>query len=688
MRFSTIVGLCLALVALLFSPAILCSASADESGSNDEVATSGKIIGRIWNTKVSMGQMMNYTQKLSKELEMPQSPIMMMVGGGEAMGASILGSGGVGGGAAVAELKGTVVFLETSPTPGTPHFISFRNVKDLAEFQKIVRQAASMMGPMGELLGEDENFEVKMNLKRISEGANITLGDNPGDDDGKPLVQAFTIEIKSEIALGGAQAKATGEAMPGSFSTFYRYHDGIMYSSQLKALSKLELPSLKSMQIADENAGDDIHAQFDLTQIPQFLKQQLWMVLQAEALTYMQRFDDENPGDYSVRHAIGQGRLELLKAAMFDVDKAKFSLKLPETDETPIKAMLKIEARDESQLAQSLKQLNRTPSRLGALRNNESPLVVSTSFDLPDWTQPLAKTFVESLQVKLQESTDDAAVKTLIGDLFLPVLKAAEEGQLDAAVRMDGNFEEGMVLAGGLRLPDAEQFHSCLETLLLVGSANGRFSVGRSQIGESQAVTIASENLSLPFLDQQIPVQLHLVGSGNYVWFSLGGPNASSVLESQIGNQESVLNAQTESMPLHVRLRLSEWLSGDSEGFSKVPYMALMKAEQFVSDVVTPVFGGASITMNGVNVTAKKPEFTSFADKTLKGNAADLEVSARTFGRTLSVDASIGTGVAKFIVAQYAAAQNRMFSNIKFDFNPAMLKDAKGKQIQSIRIGN
>lgn len=638
---------------------------------SDVAKTRGKVIGRIWHTKVDGSQVFQYTQQLTKELEMPQSPVMMFAGG-MGSGVSMLGQ------EPDVELKGTMMFLETLPNPGTPHFISFMKMKDLAAFTAFVKKQTSMMGPIGELIGEGDKLEVKMNLKSMTfESPELPDGEQPNE---------VRIEVRTQVSVGDSPPVGEWET-PDSFSTYYRFHDGFAYSGQMKALHFVDLPSQESMLIKDDAAGEDIHGVFDLTQIPRHLKQALWMSMQSQTQTYMQRFDNEALGDYSVRHALGQGRLEFLKAAMFDVDSAQFSLKFAKSDEEPIQANVKIAARQESQLAQTLKQMNRTPSRLGVLRNNESPLVFSSTLDLPDWTQPLAKEFVTSLKLKMQESADDS-VGQMVEDLFAPILAAAEEGQLDGAIRMEGDVDAGMVLAGGLRLPDAERFHSTLETLLLVKSTDGQFSTATSKLGDADVITVSFDQLQLPFAEQTIPLQVHMSGSGSYLWFAVGGENAIDALEGHVANQQTVLDAQVKPMPVLIRMRLSDWLNQDGNAVSQVPSQLLTRLEQKISELFSPMFN-FQVSMNGSSVKPKKKaDFVSYADKVLKGRSGDLELRSQANGNTLSVSADVGTGVVKFLMAQYAAAQNRMFSNMKFDFDPEMLEAGEGTSVRKIRIGN
>lgn len=637
----------------------------------DPSKAKGKVIGRLWHSQVNSLSMMNYMQGVGQEIGLPQSPIMMFAGG-IGTGASMLGNDDQ------ADLKGTLIFLETFPQAGTPRFISFRKVKDQAEFEKFVRTQSSQLGPMGELIGADDKYEVKMNLSRIPLAVN-EAGGEPAD--GEP--QQFRIEIRSEIRLGDGPEPEQEVSLPDSFSTFYRYHDGIMFSGQMKALHFIDLPAADSMLPDEKFEGSDIHGVFELAEVPQHLKQLLWVSLKAETETWMQRFDNEATGDHALRHVLGQGRLELLKAAMFDVDTAEFFVRFPGKEETAVKASVSIEARRGSRLADTLQQLNRTPSRLGVLREESSPFVLSTTLDLPEWGQPIATEFVNSLKTKMQEAAADESVNQLVEDLFAPVLQATTDRDLDAAVRMEGDFESGMVLCGGLRLPDAEQFQSTLETLLLLQSGDGLSAV-RTKLGDADAITVSLDSVQPAFAESSVPVQIVFVGRGSYLWFAAGGDNAADVLTSQLDGESRVLDSQVRAMPLMVRMRLSQWFGDQQTGVSTLPSQMVDAFERGMADLFSPMFN-MSMNVNGSNVAPKKAAFTGYARKLLKPETGDFEVRLETRGRSLSLNAEVGTGVAKFLVAQYAAAQNQMFSGLNFSFDGG---EVQGGTIRSIRIGN
>lgn len=637
----------------------------------DPAKAKGRVIGRLWHSKVNSMSMMNYMQGVGQEIGLKQSPIMMFAGG-MGTGASMLGND------RQADLKGTLIFLETSPTPGTPRFISFRKVKDQAEFEKFVRSESSRLGPMGELIGADDRYEVKMNLSRIPIALN-EAGDEPAD--GEP--RQFRIEIRSEVRLGDGPQRAEDVPLPDSISTFYRYQDGIMYSGQMKSLHFIDLPAADSMLPDDKFEGSDLHGVFDLAEVPQKLKQLLWLSIKGETETWMQRFDNEATGDHALRHVLGQGRLELLKAAMFDVDTAEFSVRFPGEEETAVKASVRVEARKDSRLADTLRQMNRTPSRLGVLREESSPFVLSTTLDLPEWGQPMATQFVNSLKTKMQEAASDESVNQLIEDLFAPVLQATADRDLDAAVRMEGDFESGMVLSGGVRLPDAEQFQTTLETLLLLQSGDG-LSAGRTKLGDLDAITVSLDSVQPFFAKSGVPVQIVFAGRGSYLWFAAGADNAADVLQSQLESESQVLDSQVRAMPLMVRMKLSQWFGEEQSGVSTLPSQLVDAVERGMADLFSPMFG-MSVNVNGSNIVPRKAAFTGYARKLLKPETGDFEVRLETMGRSLSLNAEVGTGVAKFLVAQYAAAQNQMFSGLNFSFDGG---DVQGGAIRSIRIGN
>lgn len=642
----------------------------------------GKVIGRLWHTNVSGGQFFRYTSDLTKELELPTSPIMMMIGGGR-MGSELISSMNRNPSDGERQTSGTLIFLESFPQPGTPRLISFQSVANQEEYLKLVKERSGE----NELIGDKDRHESRMTLNFSSVVGGSLDGDVEGKKEGGPEKRSFSISIS--IDSSGSSEVSSGPAKmpegPMIISTFYRYHDGFMYTSQLEALHTINLPSGKSLSLSDEEAATDIRAKIDLREIPKRLKDQLWAGLQSKALTYLQRFDNENPEEHAMRSAVGKGRLELFKAAMFDLDQIEFSLKLASQPTQPIEFQLEAVAREESQLAATLAALSSKPSRLTTLRDADSPLMLSTTFSIPEWMQPLAVSFVNSLQAKMKEDSD-ASVESIIDQLFQPIQETLSKELIDSVVRMDGTASTGATLLGGVRLSNAAAFQTALETLLVVGPASERYQVGQSTVGHRTVLTL-STSAEFQGGKKNVPVTVHLAGHDGYLWFAVGGATSLEVLQDHLESLDSGAHGQTgPARPLELRLSLSKWLGGEEDQFSDLPAQVLQQLERTLSGVFNRG-SKMSMTVNGkVQEIGRKDEFESYAEKVLTPTGSDVDLKVAASGRKLTASATLGTQVVKFLVAQYVAATNRMFSGLKLQLPGMDQLDGKGSSIKAITL--
>lgn len=677
------------------TPSLVATADDDAAvatGSNNAVASKvrGKVIGRIWHTDVSGAQFFAYTRQLSNELQLPSSPIMMMMGGAGGMGRGLMNGLNETTGGGQVKVKGTLLFLESAPQAGTPHLVSFQSVKDEAAYLKIVKSQAGAMFGGSELIGENDRHEVRLNLMQLGNFGGNSENEDEGEDGKSHESMSFTIRIGSSSSSDEDTQPSTDIVnMPSSISTFYRYHDGFMFSGRLDAIHTMNLPAGKTLMQTSEEAAVDVRAEIDLREVPRLLKQQLWTGLQTKAMTYLQQFDNEKAEDHAVRSALGKGRLELLKAAMFDVDKVSFSTRFSKEAAQPIKLKLKVEAREESMLATTLAAVGRSRSSLKKLRDEDSPLMVSSTIALPDWLQPVAVNFSKSVQAKLKESADDESTSLLLDQVFHPINDTLGKGVLDAVVSMNGEPTTGATLVGGLKMLESEDFQTALETLLVIQPMSDGYRLSQSKAG-SQPVLTLSTTAAFEKGSEPIPVTIHLAGSEGYLWFAVGGDSALEVLKQHLEQSKSFVTSSSMARPLEVRLKLSQWLGSENEGFSKLPQELLEQAERLFSSLSSQ---GQSVSMS-VNGKAQKlntkSEFKSYASEVLGAEGSDFQLTVQADGRQLNVDAEAGPQVVKFLVAQYVVAQNRMFQNIKFELpDMSELEDADGEgtKIQSFRIG-
>ncbi|MCA9034312.1 MAG: hypothetical protein KDA91_04230 [Planctomycetaceae bacterium] len=676
-----------ALTSLLINLSPPLSAQDDD----DSGPLAGHIVGKVWHTGVPFESSFSYLQDLRKELGMPDSPMVFMAPR-VSLGPGTFAKSAPGKKETPTAVKGTLFVLQTLPQLSLNNPVSFSFVGDEQEFKRRLDADVAARGPATELIGEGDRYEVRINLDRLM--AADKQASNAEDSDGEtPKVRSFSIMIQADTSVGG-NGKPPKLAKPlKAISTFYRYFEGVMYASSSRLLYSLDLPNQDELKLAEEPSRHDLYADFDLREVPLELKRGFWATLESSASTLLQRYDNEQQSDYALRRVLGEGKLELLRAAMFDVDRALFSLSLSPDGVEPVVSQLKIFARENSLLAQSFAAMSRGNSQLSVLKSDDAPFVLATTVQLPDWIRPFAGTFADSVRMKLRVAAggDDGA-GILVDNLMQPITDSVQSGILDAACSLQGSMEEGIVIAGGVRLLDAEHFLTSLESLLLVHSDPSQISVSRSLLGDYQVVSIRSPMTKIPGLKSSPTVNLHLVATGSWLWIASGGDAlptsllddpALQFLGSLVNSDVETRERAGEAIPLLVRFRLDKWLGESDQQFNQIPQELLTQLERWISRVTSPKV--IAITMNGKAMNQPDPqktEFKSYAKKVFSSQNSQLEIVARAAGQELMIDATVGTGVAKFFAAQYIESQNRMFSGMSFDFQMPQ----GGKKSQRVRI--
>jgi hypothetical protein len=644
-------------------------AQSPESGSTDPATVpEGRVIGRIWHSKVDFSKSFEYLNRVREELEIRSSPVMVLMGGrGGGIGSALRQTGQAG----ERELKGTLVFLQTKPTIDITSPISFELLEENDSFADYVERQRSPMGPSAEILGEGDLLEVRLDFSRMIAGNQLQAGQaNPSQGNGKPKqTRSFSIVVTAEARSsdpGGNEPAGAVRAMPTSMSMWFRHVDGIVYSSRSKAVHTIELPRRDELEVPGEGTSSDLYVDFDFTKVPAEIKSTFWSALETQASVWLQRFDNEAMGDYSLRRVISSGRLELLKAVLFDVDRAQFSLNLSEDGTTPIRSSLRVRARENSPLAVVLQGLSNQRSQLASLLDEQAPLAIASSFQIPDLLRPAASTFVQSLSLKLQEAaTETPGAEVLIEDLIRPLQETVESGLIDSAFCLRGSVESGLIPCGAIRMENAELFLSSLEPLLQITPAGQKLIVTRQPLGDYSMISLRVDQAKIPLTDSQIPVQLNLVATGSWLWMTVGETRAVDALEELLSRNEDASSQAGPATPLLVRLRLNRWLGTTEDSLSQLPQKMLTELERWLGRATAPQM---RISINGANSTespAENDAFTSYGAKALKAETSEFELKVRTADQELVVDAEIGTSLVQFSVAQFLDRQSRMFRNIK-----------------------
>ena len=656
---------------------VLCTglSAAQDAEPAPEVLASGRIIGKVWYTGVRPEDSFAWMQKVREELGMPQPPIMINAVGrtmSGLMGARVSQSGRNSTGqpeeSPPRQLSGVLFVLETRPEVTLQNPVSFDLCESRERFAELVNEQLRMMGPLGELEGADDQYTLTLNLRKIAAPQPVPM---PGDDK-----QVTSVSVVISVNAVGTPGDAPARIAPTSIKTYFRYHDGVMYSSRSNALFSLTLPDRQSLQLEDENAGLDLFADFDLSQIPADFRQAFRSALESQVSVFLQRFDSEAAGQYALRRVLAEGRFELLKSALFDIDRARFSLQLSPAPGQPVVSRLRIQARPGTPLASGLALISSRSSQLSSLHDERSPLLVAGTLAIPELVRPFASALLQSAALRLGEITGESpSAPVIIEDLAQSLQQTIDSGVIDAAVCLRGNVRDGLVPCAAIRLESAETFLNALDLLLQITTARDYITVRPGTAGNYRMLSISAEDTPVPFAGGALPLQLHLAATGSWLWMTLGEDRAVSQLKELTAASEESLSRNGRAVPLRIRMNLDGWLGEAADPLSEVPSRWLQTLERWLQVTTAPKMAFSINGQTPESTTASADKFNSFASKALTSGDAGLDFSVRTAESELLVEAEFGRGIARLAVAQFLDAQSRMFEGVKLQFDSG---DGKG----------
>ena len=346
-------------------------------------------MARMWYSRVTMQDAFAYMRDVSSELGIRQTLFVTPSGApGRPM---------EGGGDAEVQLKGTLVYLTKGMVP-VPVTISFRRVADEKEFRRLVLESRASFGDAATMVGSGDKYEVRMQVQQLLTSPQPA---GEGGEDSQAARPRATIAIRIDSSGGnsgdgdaprGLPAGDVGQISVLDLSTFYRFHDGIVYESQSPALHTMQLPKTASLTPRATEESLDFFADIDLSQIPRAFREVFWNTVKSQAGTFLQQYDDEPDEEYALRRRTGEFSLELTRAAILDVDRIRLSMKFARDGE-PVRLELTVDAREDSNLAQQLGKVSGGVSRFQALRKQPSPLTIASAWQMPDNFVALLKVY-------------------------------------------------------------------------------------------------------------------------------------------------------------------------------------------------------------------------------------------------------------------------------------------------------
>ena len=613
-------------------------------------------------------------QQVSKELEIKQSPFMMIPpGAGDIAGPAMSGLG-----AKQQELKGILVYLAKGLIP-IPATVNFKRVADEKEFRKQVLAAKAVWGDNAELIGKGTKYEVKADLSQLANFSPPKPGDSDASDDdekseggGTRAVIAFSARVGTGDSEAGADLSELAEDMaPLSISTFYRFQNGIMFDSDAPELHDMRLPKVEDLTLKREQDSLDLYADVDLSQVPQAYKEVFWNAIKIKANAFLQKYDEEPDEEYAVRKASGQFSMELTRAAILEVDRIRMSLTFVKGEE-PLNLDLVVDARKNSNLAKQLGAVSRGVSGFNSLRKKKSPLTIASAWQMPENFRNMAKAAFGKGKLQLEEQLASEADGLLaVEEMFEVLAETVDAGAADAIVKLGGDPETGFALYGGLRVKGADLLAKNLSTALngLPAAPENQIHVTRED--DRDFLSFRLDELYLPGEEnKQLPAQLHFTVANSCLWFSVGGPTSFDVLKSVLTEaEENRSDRDAPAAPFVLDLHLSDWLkSAETEAaneFSEVPMQSLQRFEQAMHRTFAEQFS-FSASIPGLESKSKMEFRDSYLKKAIEDGQDDLHVEIDTSPKSVRAKVQVGEGIIKFVVARFLEVQSRAMENMNF----------------------
>ena len=621
-----------------------------------------KPMARIWFSRISNQSWINYTRKVSEEMGQ-KSNSMIMLGN--------LGSPDGPEDRPRQELKGGLAYLTKGLIP-VPVWIQFKRVADEAAFRKEVMAMKTRWGGADtKLIGKGDRYALEVTFQQMIASSPPKDAAKKNGDKGERPAYSFSVRVGTSSSSDEIKPEEL-ESIVSSMTTYFRYHDGVMFEANAKELHTMKLPSLGDLTLKKKQDALDLYADVDLSRIPEAYRRTFWRAAEFKANSLLQQADEEPDEAYAVRRRSGELSMAIAKAAMLDLDRVRVSLSFAD-DEEPLKLDVVADARDNSNLAKQLGAVSGGVSRFEALRQKSSPLTVASAWQMPENVRNLLTALFARGRTQLQEELEDDPQAILaIEDVFNVLMQTAEAGGADAIVKLGGDHEKGFALYGGMRIKGAKELSKHLSTLLSQLPNKPENDIHVTRVDGREFLSFRLDEAELPLIggNKQLPAQLNFTVAESCLWFSLGESNSYEILKEALAdyrNQGDSARAKPTA-PFVLDAQLGDWLREQGEEanspFSEVPSQALTEFEQAVHRSLSGMF---SFSMSGPGgIVAPKMEFRdSYLAKALKTGQDDLHVEIDASPRRVRATVELGEGIIKFFVARWSDVQGRLFENLQ-----------------------
>ncbi|MFK7818618.1 MAG: hypothetical protein AB8G99_07860 [Planctomycetaceae bacterium] len=595
---------------------------------------------RMWFSMDETG-VMNYMTDLMEEYEVESSFVSGQLRAGRRIASE------------PPELQGMMVFMAKGLIPAAVQ-MQFRTVKDRAEFKDAIFKVKTQLGAAAELSGSGDHYQLDLDF---SKGIPVFGAGEEGDDETEPKMINFP---------GMDQIQNNPAALASMKQTMhFRLVENVMWQGNMPEIMDFKFPTYEQLQPRNSARKYDLYGEFNIEEIPAYIKTMLFSAVNVTAKSKMQQRDEEDPVDYAARRANGDMWLELLRTIVYDVDKGRFSVQLAK-DDKPIQVRLDLEARTESNFAKVGRTIGNVGTRFAAIRNRKAPLTLATNWGMPGQVRSVLTSTLALAQRGWQsELAGNEKVLSAANRMGQLLTETIDAGRTDVTFQLTGDVLTGFAVVGGVRLEQADEFREALDQFVSNTSELKLVEHSTDSDG-NKYVTIGTGEVPIPGTDGvEFESVLNFTTYDSCLWFSYGGPSAQALLEDTIAFAKTSRQSESRLSPsFQFVFDLSEWMKGEdeAEGFNQYPRQVLVTAERKMNEGLLAM---QSVLSGG---EPKWPEETparsSFLEKALErgGDEIDLRIDVNEKGVDLDLD--IGLGVANMLMARMLDAQGKIMDSM------------------------
>ncbi len=545
------------------------------------------------------------------------------------------------------ELQGVMVFMAKGLIPSAVQ-VTFRTVDDEAQFKHEIFRVKNQLGGAATLTGSGDHYVLDLDFTK---GIPIFGAEEGADGADEPQLMQIP---------GLDDAQNNPQALASLQQTIhFRLVGNVMWQGQMPEIMDFNFPSYEQLQPKETYRKYDVYGEFNLEEVPGYIRSLLFNTVNVAAKTQLQQRDDEESLSYDARRANGELWLEILRTVAYDIDRGRFSLQFA-TEDYPIRMRLDLDARSESNLAKVGRTISRVDTRFSALRDRTAPMTVASTWGMPESARRL---FRATLALSRREwESEFAGDETLLsaaeraGSLLEETVEA---GTVDFAVQLTGDVVTGFAVVGGIRVKQPDEMREALDQILSNLPDGSRVERTTDSAGRKY-LTIGTGQVPVPGAEETFDAYLNLAAWDQCLWFSYGGPSSQLLLEDTLSFAEENRRGNVRGEAFRFRFDLSEWLAGDDsvDGFNQYPRQALLTLERKIDQGIGEMF--AEISGRRDQDTGSVPARPSFFEKALEDGGDEVDVKLLITEQGVNLDVDIGLGVANMMLARMIDLQGRI----------------------------